>query len=116
MALTVVTSGTLSPTVAVETNLETARAPGAATSYVYKIDCGALVAPEVAFIRVYTVLLASGTERLEYSGSFIAGSDEDPIQVSVPVVMDTGSGITIRATVHQKNGTGRAFPWKLFSL
>src|SRR5687767_3511226 len=113
----VVASGTVGPVViGTETNLEAARAPSIPTNYVYKIDCGAIATDEVVFIRVYTVVLASGTERLEYSCSYIGGVDEDPIQVSVPIVLDTGSGITIRASVQQKNGTGRSFPWKLFAL
>lgn len=112
----VVDSGTVSPTVGTETNLEAARAPSVPSTYVYQIDCGALVAGEVAFIRIYSVVLASGTERLEYSASYISGADEDPLQVSVPILVDSGTGITIRATIQQKNGTGRAFPWKLFLL
>lgn len=117
MALTAVTSGTTAAlTIGTETNLEAARAPSAATSYVYVVDCNALATGEVVFIRVYTILLASGSERLAYSGSFVKGSDEDPMQYSVPIPVDTGTGITIRATLQQKNGTGRTFPWKLFSL
>lgn len=117
MALTAVASGTTAALViGTETNLEAARAPGAATSYVYVVDTNALVAGEVLFIRVYTILLASGAERLAYAGSFVKGADEDPMQYSVPVPVDTGTGITIRGTVQQKNGTGRTFPWKLFAL
>lgn len=113
----VVASGTTGALgIGVETNLEAARAPAAVTSYVYKVDCNALATGEVAIIRVYTVLLTGGAERLEYAGSYVAGAEEDPMQTSVPVIVDSAAGITIRASIEQKNGTGRTFPWKLFSL
>lgn len=117
MALTSVTNGTLSLSGAVgtETNMATTT-PGAATTYVYAVDVAALASGEVLFIRVYVFLLASGTERMAYFGSVVGGQDTDLIQYSVPIPVNTGTSITIRGTLHQKNGTGRSFPWQLYSL
>lgn len=113
----VIASGTLGPvTPGTEHDLEAAREPGTVSTYLYKIDCGAVAAGETVFIRIYTVLLASGAERLEYTGTYIGGMDADPMQDSVPVLVSNGTGITIRATVQQKNGTGRSFPWTLYQL
>lgn len=117
MSLTVVTSGTTAAlTPGVETDLEAARAPAAPTTYVYAVDMAALASGEVCFMRVYFVLLASGTVRLAYFGSFIGTTDADPLQLTVPIPVDSGTGITVKATLLQKNGSGRAFPWKLYSL
>lgn len=115
MALITDASGTVGAvTIGVETNLESAVAPGTAQAIVYALDFGALVTGEVAFWRVYTVVLASGTERLLWCRSFIGGMDVDYIRQSEPVPVDNGSGITIRSTVTQKNGTGRSYPWKRY--
>lgn len=113
MSLTTVASGTTTPSGTTETTLYTATA-STPTTYMLGVDAGALVATEVLFVRIYSVLLSGGTERLAYFGSFISGSDPDPQLYSVPVPITTSA--TIRCTVQQKNGTARALPWILYSL
>lgn len=113
MALTVVTSGTLGPvTVGIETNIVAAQTPGSPANYLLAVDLGALASGEVAFLAIYTIALASGTERLAYSASYIGGQDADPIQYSVPVPVD----VSWRPTILQNNGTGRSYPYKVFTL
>lgn len=117
MALAVVTSGTLTMSATTETDAESARTVPIATTYVFEADMGALASGEVMFLRVYTMVLASGTERLIEAGSFVAGTDADLIQRSEPIPIDVGSGITIRCTLQLINRTtNRSIPWKLFSL
>jgi len=113
MSLTVVTSGTLGPlTVGTETNIVAAQTPSTPATYVVSVDCAALAAGEVAFLRIYTIELASGTERLVVCSSFIRGTDLDLIVDSIPLPVD----ISWRPTIQQKNGTGRSFPYKVFTL
>lgn len=112
MALTVVTSGTTAAlTLTVEASLAT-ETPGTPTDYWAAIDCAALVAGEVLFIVVYTKVLTGGTERVAYASSFVGGSDLDMVQYTVPVPTD----ISWRIGITQQNGTGRTFPWKIFSI
>lgn len=118
MALSVVTSGTKAMTDAslgTETNVESARTTSTAV-YQFLLDCSALAAGEVLFIRVYTMVLASGTERLGYFGSFIGGTDLDLLQWTVPITCNSGTAITLRCGLTQKNGTRRSIPWALFSI
>lgn len=113
MALTVVTSGTLGPVVVgTETNIVSAQTPASPASYLLLVDMSALVATEVAFLSIYTIALAAGTEHLAYVASYIAGQDADPLQYSVPVPVD----VSWRPTLLQQNGTGRSFPYKVFTL
>lgn len=115
MSLTTDASGTTSSLViGTETNLESAVAPGTAQAIVYEVDFGAVASGEVVFWRMYKVILASGTERLLWCQSFIGGTDVDFVRQSEPIPVDTGTGITIRSTLQQKNGSGRTFPWKRY--
>lgn len=112
MALTVVSSGTVGAlVVGTETNLEALRTPGSPTVYAYEVDTENMVSPEVVFLRVYTTTLSGGNEKELLCRSWIAGTDFTPIMVTVPVP----ANISIRCTLQQKNGTGRSFPWVLYS-
>lgn len=112
MALTVVNSGTTSALViGTETNLTAAITPSSPTVYAVEVDFENLVSGEVAFFRIYTTTLAAGNEKQFLCRSFIAGTDSEIIIVSVPVPAD----VDFRATVQQKNGSGRTVPWKIYA-
>jgi hypothetical protein len=108
---TSVASGTQTATVTTEHTLAT---DTTGKTYVLVVDAGAMAdgtTPDLLELRIYTIVLTSGTERLAYIASFV-GAQAEPQKYSVPVPAD----ISIKVTLKQTQGTGRAFPWKLLSL
>lgn len=86
----------------------------AAGTYVASVDCNAMLAGDILEIRLYEMVLTSGTRRVAYycrcDG---AQPTDDQIKISVPIstaLTDTGA---IRLTITQTKGTARAFPWNL---
>lgn len=110
MAAAVVTSGTSNPVVGTETSLST-QTPSTPTTYVVRVDGSALVAGETATVRIYTITLNAGAEAVEQQTQIVGGSAPE-VWVSSPCLTD----ISIRVSITQEKGTGRAFPWKLFLL
>lgn len=105
---TSVTSGTQTATVNTEHTLATDTTN---KTYVLVVDTGALVNGDTLELRLYTIVLASGTERVAYMATYVH-AQPDPQKYSVPVPAD----ISLKATLKQTTGTGRSFPWKLLSL
>jgi hypothetical protein len=84
-------------------------------TYVLAVDCGALVGgatPDIVELRIYTINLSAGTERLAYYAHAVGGQQTELIKYSPPVP----ARISCKATLKQVQGTGRAFPWDLMSL
>lgn len=82
--------------------------------YVLVVDTAAMVGgttPDLLELRVYTIALTSGTERLAYIATY-AGPQTELIKYSPPVPAD----ISFRATMKQTQGTVHAYPWKVLSL
>lgn len=105
---TALASGTQTATLTTEHDLATDTANH---NYVLVVDAAALVAGETLELRLYTKVLSGGTERLAYTAIYQHVQGE-PAKYSPPVPAD----ISLRATLKQTGGTGRAFPWKLLSL
>jgi len=111
MALAVDSSGTTAAlTIGVETVLAT-KAPGSPVTYVLRVDGNALATGEQLDIVVYTKTLTGGTSR-EEKGYRIGGDDDEKVCVTLPCPTD----IEAKFGITQQNGTGRTFPWKLFTL
>lgn len=109
MALTVIASGTTAAlTIGVETVLGTETTTGV---YVLRVDGSALASGEQLDIIVYTKTLTGGTEH-EETGYRIGGDDDEKVCVTLPCPTD----ISVKFGITQQNGTGRAFPWKIYSL
>lgn len=82
-------------------------------TFVLVVDANAMAAGDRLELRLYSIVLTAGTERVAYFASFAGVQDvEDKIKYSVPIPAD----ISCKATLKQTDGTGRAFPWKLLSL
>lgn len=80
-------------------------------TYVLVVDTAAMALGDVLELRLYTIALTAGTERLAYSITY-SHAQADPMKYSPPVPAD----ISFRATLLQPAGTARAFPWKILSL
>lgn len=105
---TSISSGTQTATISTEHTLATDTTNH---SYVLVVDTGAMVNGDILELRLYTIVLASGTERVAYIATY-AHAQGDPQKYSVPVPAD----ISCKATLKQTAGTGRSYPWKLLAL
>lgn len=101
-------SGTQSATVGTEHTLATNTTNKV---FVLVVDLGAMVGGDEVELRLSTIALASGTERLAWYAKY-AHVQATPITYSPPVPAD----ISCKATLKQIAGTGRSFAWKLLSV
>lgn len=102
-------SGTQTATIGTEHSLVTNTTNG---TFVLEVDTAALVNGDLLELRLYTkTLVGDSADALAWKGTFqhaqIAAK-----KISPPVASD----ISIRATLKQVAGTGRAFPWKLLRM
>jgi hypothetical protein len=83
--------------------------------FVLVVDAAALTVAagvaDVVELRIYTIALSAGAERLAYTATYV-GIQGEPMKYSVPVPAD----ISFKATLKQVAGTARNFPWKVLSL
>lgn len=79
--------------------------------YVLVVDAAALANGETLELRAYYTCLTAGTERLMWYSTYVHAQSEDMI-MSAPIPSD----ISVKFTLEQNGGTGRAFPWKVLSL
>ena len=103
------TSGTQTATISTEHTLATVTDPG---NYQLKADLKNLTGSDVVELRVYSKVLAAGTEGLEHRATYGPGAQSAPIVASLP--MD--SPHHLRATLKQIAGTGRSFDWAIYEL
>lgn len=107
MTATVVSSSSQTATISTEHTLDTLATAGV---YVLVVDVAALVGGDVVELRVYGKARTGDTERLLHVGTY-AHQQASPLVMSVPVV----SPHHFKATLKQVAGTGRSFPWAIYS-
>lgn len=105
---TIIAEGTQVAVIATEHTLATDTTN---KNYVLVVDTGAMVLIDILELRIYTIVLSAGTERLAYIAIYSHVQGE-PQKYSVPVPAD----ISFKATLKQTAGTGRSFPWKVLSV
>jgi hypothetical protein len=106
-------SGTATP-VSIGTEYDFS-APNALGTYVLVIDTNALASGDVLEIRVYKMVLTSGTSRVMYvQGYYGVQATDDQIKYSIPIANDLTDSNAVRFTYKQTFGTQRAIPWKVF--
>lgn len=111
MAVTLYGSGTTTPTVAVETSLQSITAEGV---FQFSIDKSNMVAGDVLEIRIYRIALTGGTKRLAYfAGFYGAQPTYDVLTDSLPLRNDLTDTNSLQVTINQTFGTARAFAWKV---
>ncbi len=108
MALAIETDGSQTATISTEHSLATL--VGAKTR-VLVVDLVNLAAGDVVTLRIKTAARAAGTERIAYAATF-RDAQPAPVSMSVPAPMANGGTVTLQQTA----GTGRAFPWAVYSL
>lgn len=108
MTVTVKTSGSQTATISTEHDLATVSDPGV---YVLSVDVANLAAGDVVELRVYGKASTGDTERLLHRGTYGPITPSAPLVQSVPIV----SPHHLRATLKQIAGTGRAYPWAIYT-
>lgn len=109
MAVSINTSGSQTATIGTEATLATITAAGI---YQLKVDLGNLAAGDILELRVYGKVRATDTERLMW-GPVSYG----PIVPSslIAVAPADVTAASYRCSLKQIAGTGRAFPWAVYS-
>lgn len=113
MAVTAQGSGTQSATVTTEHTLLDVAVAGVFTLHVDKVN---MVAGDALELRIYQIILTSGTRRVAFLASFTgAQSADDLIAISVPIANELTDAGSLRFTLKQTTGTSRNFPWKVLA-
>lgn len=102
---TSVANGTQAASIGVEHTLATDTSNN---TYVFVCDTNNMANGDILELRIYTICLSAGTERLSYIRRF-KHLQAEPIKYSVPVPAD----ISFKATLKQTAGTGRNYPWSI---
>ena len=109
MAVTAFSSGTQTASIGTEHFLADVDEAGVFT---FHVDANALVAGDVLELRVYQMVLTSGTARLQQIATYM-GVQEILIKVSDPISNELADSQSLRFSLKQTFGTGRSFPWKV---
>jgi hypothetical protein len=117
MAVTVEQSGTQTAVINTEHTLRDVNTIG---TFQFHVDMSALAATEVVELRIYQIILTGGTRRLASPGmKTFTGALADPnpiVYVFDPISNDLTDAGSLRFTLKQTSGTGRAFPWKILKF
>lgn len=86
----------------------------AAGVYTFEIDTNPLADGDVLELRVYKMILTSGTARPHLFAVYYGGqSADDLIKVSEPVSNELTDSQALRFSLKQTFGTGRSIVWKV---
>lgn len=111
MAVTAYASGTQTATIGTEHFLSS---PNVAGTFTFHVDTVNMAANDVLELRVYQMVLTGGTARVAYMMAYPdAQSADDLIKIFVPVSNELTDTNSLRFSLKQTVGTGRAFPWKV---
>lgn len=111
MTVTAQSTGTQTATVTTEHTLLDVAVAGTFTLHV---DKNAMAAGDVLELRIYQIVLTGGTRRVAYFARYAdAQPADDLIAISVPISNELTDAGSVRFTLKQTFGTGRAFPWKV---
>lgn len=109
MAVTVESSG--SQTATLTTWHDVATVTSTAGVRVFAVDLTNLAMGETLDIRVKVNVRSTDTQAVLYQASY-SHTQSEPVVQSVPVVVPDDATFSIRQT----GGTGRAFPWAVYTL
>lgn len=111
MAVTAAGSGTQTATVTTEHTLLDVSTAGV---YTFHVDTVNMTSNDALELRIYQMVLTSGTRRVAYFYRCSAGQPtDDLIKISVPVANELTDSGALRFTLKQTAGTSRNFPWKV---
>lgn len=111
MAVTAYASGSQSATVTTEHFLSS---PNVAGTFTLHVDTNAMLAGDVLELRVYQMVLTSGTARVAYYATYQGAQPaDDQIKISVPISNELTDASSLRFSLKQTEGTSRSYPYKI---
>lgn len=82
--------------------------------YTFHVDTNAMAAGDVLELRVYQMTLTGGTARVVAEQTYYGAQPaDDLIKVSIPIGNELTDSTSLRFSLKQTFGTGRAYPWKV---
>jgi hypothetical protein len=108
MSWTLSSSGTPTLSIGSETTLVTDTNNA---TFVLEVDVTNMVNGDLLEIRIYTVTLSGGALTQAWKGTYQHNQVNDH-KISPPIASDQ----SLKCTLKQTAGTGRAFPWKLLRI
>ena len=105
---TSINDGSQAAAISTEHTLDTITTSG---SFVIGIDANAMALGDELVIRVKLKVRAAGTTQLAYEATY-AHTQGTPVILSIPIA----STNEVVFTLEQTAGTGRSFPWEIWSL
>jgi len=86
----------------------------AAGTYVFSFDANPMVAGDVVELRLYEMVLTSGTRRVAYYARYDGAQPaDDQIKISVPISTALTDSGAVRATMKQTKGTNHTYAWNV---
>jgi hypothetical protein len=111
MAVTADASGTQTATIGTEHTLDDVALAG---TYTFHVDTSNMAAGDAVELRIYQIVLTGGTRQVAYMQRYLdAQPTDDIIKVSVPISNELTDAGSLRFSLKQTAGTGRAYPWKV---
>lgn len=111
MTVTAHNVGTQTASIGTEHTLDDVATPGVFT---FHVDTANMAAGDILELRIYEIVLTGGTRHVAYEQSYAgAQSSDDIVKISVPVMNELTDAGSLRFTLKQTSGTGRAYPWKV---
>ena len=111
MATTAAASGSQALTVTTEHFVADIAAAGV---YTFHVDTQPFVAGDVVELRVYQMVLTSGTSRVLFFAAYYGAQlADDYIKVSVPIGNELTDATALRFSIKQTFGTSRTVPFKV---
>jgi hypothetical protein len=111
MAVTAQSTGTQTATIGTEHTLLDVAVAGTFTLHVDKTN---MASGDFLELRVYQIVLTGGTRHVVYKTTYIdAQPADDMIAISVPISNELTDAGSLRFTLKQTLGTGRAYAWKV---
>jgi hypothetical protein len=111
VAVTAYATGSQAATVTTEHFLSS---PNVAGTFTLHVDTSVMQAGDYLELRVYQMVLTSGTTRVAYLAAYDGGQPaDDLIKISVPISNELTDTNAIRFSLKQVAGTTRTFPWKV---
>lgn len=111
MAVTSQANGTQAASVGTEHQLADVNVAGV---FSFHVDTNAMADGDILELRVYQMVLTSGTSRVVAVQPFYGAQNaDDLIKVSAPIGNELTDATSLRFSLKQTFGTGRSFPWKV---
>ena len=108
MAVSSVATGSQTAVISTE---HTLNSPAGPATYVLVVDTTNMVNGDVLELRCKTKVVTAGSA-IQYVMATYCNAQSDVVKMSIPVPSVDGGSFTLKQTA----GTGRVFPWNIYSL